>query len=185
MSDEYLNFLARKRIVDPPFDVAYLRSILIYDMETGIFNWRHRSDMPKEWNTKYAGKIAGTDDRHGYSQICINYKLYRAHRLAWIWVTGDWPTQDIDHIDMNGFNNSFGNLRHATRSQNNCNTTKRTTNTSGFKGVTFDKNENKWVAQISINKKHKMLGRFATRELAHAAYCVASTKLHGEFGRHS
>lgn len=89
----------------------------------------------------------------------------------------------VDHIDGNGLNNRRGNLRFATPSQNSCNMRITTKNTSGYKGVFWVKDKGKWAAQIVLNYKAKHLGYFDTPEEAHKAYCEASERLHGEFGR--
>ena len=90
-----------------------------------------------------------------------------------------------DHIDSDGLNNRRVNLRLATRAQNNRNKRIQSRNTSGFKGVTWHKDRGKWRADIMLNGGAKFLGHFNDPELAHLAYCEASTKLHGEFARFS
>jgi hypothetical protein len=90
----------------------------------------------------------------------------------------------VDHRDGDGLNNRRSNLRVATRAQNNRNQRLVVRNSSGFKGVSWDKHERKWQAQIRMNNKTHNLGRYRTPEDAHAAYCEASTRLHGEFARH-
>lgn len=93
------------------------------------------------------------------------------------------PTEDVDHTNMNPLDNRRENLRLATRSQNLANTKTRSNNTSGFKGVYFDKTKQKWRAIITVNKEIKRLGRFDTPEEAHAAYCEAAKHYYGEFAR--
>jgi len=90
---------------------------------------------------------------------------------------------EVDHIDGDGLNNRKSNLRIATREQNRRNVALRPDNTSGYKGVTFDKETGKWRAVIRVDGKQKKLGRFATPDQAHDAYAKASRTLHGEFGR--
>ena len=90
---------------------------------------------------------------------------------------------DVDHVDCDGLNNKRENLRVATRTQNLQNQRLKNENTSGYKGVSWDKKRKKWRAQIRINKKSKCLGRHRTAKEAHAAYCAASKKFHAEFGR--
>lgn len=87
-----------------------------------------------------------------------------------------------DHVDGNGLNNQRSNIRISTHQQNMHNMKKRSDNTSGFKGVTFDKRRNKWRAQIQVNNKPIHLGYFDTAESGHSAYQEASEKYHGEFG---
>lgn len=90
---------------------------------------------------------------------------------------------EVDHRDGNGLNNRRGNLRLATRSQNNQNRNTGVNNTSGYKGVTWHKAKGKWNARIKINGKRRNLGYFSNPESAAAAYAAASSELHGEFGR--
>jgi hypothetical protein len=98
-------------------------------------------------------------------------------------IMGDPAGFDIDHRDGDGLNNRRSNLRIATRAQNLHNQRIVRRNTSGFKGVSWNKRDHKWQARIYVNNKQFSLGYHATPELAHAAYCEASARLHGEFGR--
>lgn len=96
-------------------------------------------------------------------------------------MTGEWA-DIIDHIDMDVSNNVWENLRACSRSQNQWNSRSRI-GSSRYKGVSFETRGGKWVAQICVHRKRHKLGYFATPEDAHAAYCEASARLHGEFGR--
>jgi hypothetical protein len=89
----------------------------------------------------------------------------------------------VDHINGNTFDNRKENLRICTQSQNNCNVPVRKNNKTGLKGVTKWFNTSKYTAMIQINRKRMVLGIFNTPEEAYAAYCEASKKYHGEFGR--
>jgi hypothetical protein len=89
----------------------------------------------------------------------------------------------VDHIDRNGLNNRRSNLRECTFSQNGYNSSIPRTNTSGFKGVSWDVQVKKWQANIRVSGVKKNLGRFSTAEEAYAAYCAAAFKFHGEFAR--
>ena len=127
------------------------------------------------------GDIAGCVS-DGYIQIQINKKLYKAHRLIWMFHNGDIETGlDVDHINRIKSDNRIENLRLATVSQNQSNVTKYKNNTSGYKGVSWDKRRKKWRAQINHNNKKIHIGYFDTPELAHAAYIAAAAKLQGEF----
>ena len=162
----------------------HLRSILHYDPETGVFTWRERADRPAWWNTRHAGQRAGGlqwGKHTAYVLIRINGRNYKAHRLAWLYMTGEWPSGDIDHEDGDGLHNWFINLRDATRAQNSGNTRRRSHNTSGFKGVT--RKGRRWAAQIMIDGRKCYLGTFDTPELAHAAYVEAARAHFGEFAR--
>jgi hypothetical protein len=161
----------------------YVRSILDYDPETGVFTWRERSNMRKEWNTRYAGKIAGSVNSDGYWQIVIDDNTYKGQRLAWLYMTGEWPKRHTDHIDGIRLNNSFSNLREATPSENLRNRGRPSNNTSGHKGVTWERSTGKWKARIKTHGKVVLLGRFVRIEDAAAAYANAARELHGEFAR--
>jgi hypothetical protein len=173
----------------------YLKSILDYNPDTGIFVWRERlvehfknGKQTKEhncnaWNAKNAGKQTGSQNKNGYLLIWVNYKVYPAHILAYIYMTGKQPDKKIDHKNGNKKDNRWINLRLATDFQNAANSKISKANTSGYKGVTFNKQKNKYAAQIKINYKTIYLGYYKTPEEAHAAYCAAATKYHGEFAR--
>lgn len=155
-----------------------LRQVLHYDPATGIFTWRVRTS-----SRAAAGSRAGFSRKDGYRLIGIDGEIYLEHRLAWLYVKGEWPEKDIDHEDVDPSNNRFGNLRPATHSQNHCNKKTPANNTSGFKGVSWNKKDRVWQALIKLRGKSHYLGGFGDPAEAHAAYCAASAKLHGEFGR--
>lgn len=161
----------------------YLKSILNYDHDTGVFKWKHRSDIPKEINARFSSMMTGEKLDHGYRRIVINSKKYYAHRLAWLYVNGYFPKITIDHIDGDKSNNKISNLREATYSQNQCNLGTAKNNRSGLKGVTYDKRQNNWFARIKINKKQIYLGSYGCPTAAHFAYCRAAKQYHGEYMR--
>ncbi|WP_404995825.1 HNH endonuclease [Burkholderia cepacia] len=101
--------------------------------------------------------------------------------MAWVLYYGVWPDRLIDHKNGNGLDNSISNLRVATSAQNSHNTTKRINNTTGFKGVTYKRNDNAYVAQIRAPGYRKYLGFYKTPEEAYEVYCLAAAMLHGEF----
>lgn len=160
----------------------YVRSILDYNPETGEFRWKKRIDMTPQWNGRYAGKIAGCLSG-GYVDIGINNILYKAHRLAWLLMTGEWPVADIDHKDLDGSNNRWLNIRSATRSQNNFNKIAQSNSKSGIKGVHFSKNRGKWLVQICVRRRRINIGYFKDIKDAENAYAAASIKFHGDFSR--
>lgn len=164
-----------------PLTQEYIKNILGYNPETGEFRWKWRHDVPPEVNTRWAGKEAGGIEL-GYRIIGINYIDYRAHILAWCYMTGEWPTNDIDHRDLNRANNIFTNLRKATRSQNIFNSPKKSNNTSGYKGIDFHKGKY-WRTRIQVNGKVTTLGYFLNIEDAAKARANALEKYHGEFAR--
>lgn len=170
----------------PKLTQEYLKSILNYDPETGVFTWKERSDVPKGWNTRYAGKEAGYKRKYkntSYIYIKIKGNHHAAHGLAWLYMTGDFAELglEIDHIDCNPENNSFENLRLATRTQNQANSRVYKTNKLGIKGVR--RKGNRYIAQIMISGRRIHLGSFNTPQEASVAYAKAAEKHFGEFAR--
>jgi hypothetical protein len=159
--------------------------LLDYSPKLGLFFWRRREPLrqyDKTWNTRYAGMPAGTPTvPKGYIQIMADGRLHLAHRLAFLWMTGAWPKQEVDHRDGDRANNRWKNLRVATSSQNRMNSVRRSDNASGYKGVSFDKRRDYWVADIMANGMTFHLGSFPTPEAAAAAYAEAAARLHGKF----
>lgn len=153
---------------------------LSYDRETGNFTW-----VVPTGDRVRKGYRAGFDNGAGYVFIRIMGKIYPAHRLAWLYCYGDMPPKGIlvDHIDRNKGNNRIDNLRLATSSQNLMNQGLSKANTSGVKGVVFDKGRGKYAARIKVNQKTINLGRFETISDAKSAYEEASKKYHGDYGR--
>lgn len=155
-----------------------LRELLNYESTTGIWTWIKRTS-----NRIKVGDIAGSQDPEGYWLIVVDRKHYFSHRLAWFYMTKEWPKNQIDHRDVDPSNNKWDNLREASHGPNAANAKRRRTNTSGFKGVCFCKRARKWSAQITINKDHKNLGLFDTPKEAHSAYVKAAEEYFQEFAR--
>jgi len=167
----------------PKLTQSELKSLLSYSPTSGEFVWLHRPNAPRHWNSRYAGKIAGFDWPIGniiYRSIRIHDYPFLGHRLAWLYMTGEWPLA-IDHKDGNGLNNSWTNLRIATKAQNAANTGAQKNNKTGFKGVSPHKG--RYRATISIAGKQQCLGYFSTAEEAHKAYCTAAKERDGDFLR--
>lgn len=143
----------------------YLREILTYYPESGLFFWR------KSTSTKIkAGQRAGGIDQNGYVRIRINRRKYQAHRLAWLYVHGVLPPKDTDHINRVRNDNRIGNLRPATRSENKRNSGGAYANSkSGLKGVT-QRAKGKWRAQYWDGERNVTIGQFETAEAAARAY---------------
>lgn len=163
-----------------------VRSLLNYDADQGLFTWRPRpvlGQSDKTWNTRFAGKVAGAIRPDGYRIIGVFGTRYHAHRLAWLYSTGAWPKASIDHINGVSGDDRIINLREATHSQNLSNTHARSDSSSGIKGVHFDSDRKKWVAQICCRGKRRHLGRFSTSGAAKAAYTAAAVRLFGEFAK--
>lgn len=163
---------------------ARLRDVLSYDPNTGVFCWLPRPEKAssdKSWNTRFAGKKAGAIVGR-YIEIRIDGRRYLAHRLAWFYMTGEWPVE-IDHRDCNGFNNKWRNIRCASRGQNEANKRLSTRNTTGAKGVYRRADCNRFLAQVWVGGRTISLGLFSTFEDAVAARQAAAKRLHGEFAR--
>lgn len=148
-----------------------LRAALDYDPSTGILTWT---------SGRRDGEVAGTLHPSGYRQLSFENKTYLAHRIIWRMVTGRVP-HEIDHVNLVKGDNRWSNLREATTAQNGANKRAMSNNRCGLKGVYF--NNNAWAAEIQVHGVRHYLGRFATSELAAAAYSAASLRLCGEFGR--
>ena len=151
---------------------SYLKERLHYDPETGIFTWAVGCKGNR------AGDAAGSLKPSGYRQIMIDGRLYRAHRLAWLYVYGKWPADLIDHINGLRDDNRIVNLREATAAENQQNRTANANNASGFMGVYWHKRDCKWRSHIKIEGRVKHLGCFDTPETASAAYLDAKAELH-------
>jgi len=160
-----------------PLTAERLRELLSYDPDTGLFHWRRQKGRASAGDK--AGRFSFT---HGYIDIGIDGCLYRAHRLAWLYIYGKWPTE-MDHINGVRNDNRLVNLRQCTVSENRSNRGASPRNTSGFKGVSKRANDGKWIAQIKKNGKVTWLGSFDDPAEAHAAYCKAAKVIHGEFAR--
>ena len=158
-----------------------LKEIVSYDESTGIFTWKERK-CPTEFNTKFANKKAGcVCPVYGYVKIQIKGNQYKAHRLAWLYVYGEFVKM-IDHKDNIRHHNWIDNLRNCTYSQNQQNKIKcEKRNKSKLLGVTFLKRDNRYKAQIGLNKKTIYLGSFETSIEAHNIYIEAKRQIH-EFG---
>lgn len=153
------------------------RELLIYDPETGAFRWRTSRRKAS------AGAIAGSTDVDGYWQIKIDRRNYRGHRVAWLIMTGAWPPDQVDHENLIPGDNRWANLRLATRSQNQANRGRPRNNTSGAKGVRWNRRAGKWQARIHVRCRERHLGVFDDIKAAAAAYRKAAAEAHGEFAR--
>jgi hypothetical protein len=144
-----------------------LKRMLHYEPETGIFSWKVKPNNSNiEIGREAGGIVYLGDSRKPYRVIGLNMNIYKAHRLAFLYMTGKFPKLDIDHIDGNGINNKWNNLREVTRSQNCRNIKLASNNTSGFIGVRWNEENKKWRALIGIDRKSKHLGYFDNLEEA-------------------
>lgn len=149
-----------------------LKRLLHYEPATGQFTWRVRLS-----NRATVGKVAGSKDKLGYVQIGIAGVDYKAHRLAWLYMTGELPSMDIDHINGVTGDNQWSNLRHVTHAVNGQNTkSARVNNKSGFLGVVpYGK---RFRAQITLDGWPQHLGYFDDPASAHQAYVSAKRQIH-------
>jgi hypothetical protein len=154
-----------------------LRALLSYDPDTGLFQW-----IAPTSNRVCKGAIAGVKDKStGYVRIRLDDTLYHAHRLAWLYMTGEWPTDQIDHISRVKTDNRWSNLRQATQAENKRNLPVMRSNTSGVPGVTWFKRDQCWRAQIHYQGRGIALGYFSNFDDAVAARKAAEARYFGEF----
>lgn len=168
-----------------------LRQLLRYEPETGKLFW---SPRPIEmfatkraygaWHSNFCDKEAfAAPHSKGYRFGTLLGRCFLAHRVIWAMYYGEWPKEEIDHINCNKEDNRISNLRSASRLQNMRNVRVKSSNRCGFKGVTFHAETGKWRARINQSRTSISLGLFDTPEAAHSAYCLAAEKQNGEFAR--
>ena len=133
----------------------YLLSVLEYHEDTGHFTWKKKTASSVK-----IGEIAGGINSNGYWRISLLNRKWMAHRLAFLYVNGEFPNHEIDHLNHRPDDNRWCNLREVTHQENSKNQKLRTTNKSGFTGVLFDKN--RWRAEITVSGKNKFLGYYNT-----------------------
>lgn len=155
-----------------------LKTLLLYDQETGVFTNRiTRSNA-------VVGEIAGyLHAPSGYWHIMLDYRKYKAHRLVWLYRHGHWPRFQLDHINGNRGDNRLVNLRECTGSQNGMNAKLKTNNTSGYKGVYWDKANERWRPFVAVDGKNRFLGRFKCLQEAVIIREAAAREFYGEFVR--
>ena len=160
-----------------------LKLALHYDPETGVFvrlaAWKQRPSR-RDLFGKLAGAIMHQNRPDKYIAIRVFGRSYFAHRLAWLYMTGEWPRDLLDHINGVGTDNRFVNLRAATVQENSRNTRPRQS-AIGLKGVR--PNGPGFSARIGVNGQRLCLGTFKTADEAHAAYCAAAQRFFGEYRR--
>jgi hypothetical protein len=162
-----------------------LRNLVRYSPVVGVFEkliGQGTKRSPKRWIL-----LGCSNSDTGYIYLSIMGKRYPAHRLAWLYVHGEFPEADIDHIDGDKTNNAISNLRKATRAQNSANSQTGQRNTSGIKGVSWSKTAKKWVARIVMNGQVALNAYFDDVEEARQAVEGKRLELQGEFannGKH-
>ena len=151
---------------------AKLCALLHYDPETGRFTWKAKTSI-----RSVIGAEAGALQKRGYRSIGLCGHRYFAHRLAWLYVHGEWPKGEIDHINGLHADNRIANLRDVPPQLNKQNIRKcNRDNKSGFLGVSA--NGKRWAAQLDRNGRKVYIGTFDTPEEAHRAYVAAKRRLH-------
>lgn len=154
-------------------DANRLKSVLAYDPASGAFTWKVSQGK------RAAGSSAGNLHRYGYTRIHIDGREYKAHRLAWLYMHGDWPVGVIDHINGDRNDNRIANLRdvdHRINSENRKGA--RAGKAIPLMGVKKQTLSPTFTASIKVNGKVLALGGFKTPEEAHAAYMTAKAKHH-------
>jgi hypothetical protein len=151
-----------------------LRKLITYNPRTGVFRWKMSGGRAKN------GKRAGGSDRRRIYQIRIDGRLYRATRLAWLYVTGEWPKHGVSCINRDRSDIRWANLRETTQSQRQASIAPE--NRLGVKGIWITKG-GKFVAAIRIAGQKKYLGSFDTIQEAGGAYAKAAKNAFGIFAR--
>lgn len=152
---------------------ADLKKLLAYDAETGVFTWI----VKPSWGVNVGGRAGYTADS-GYRSIAIDGTAYKEHRLAWLYVTGEIPEFDIDHINGARDDNRFLNLRLASRLENMQNVSVSKANSTGFVGTCFITAKQKWAAYITVTRRRIHLGHFDSLDDAVNARRAAKQKYH-------
>lgn len=175
---------------------AQVSAVLKYDSETGRLFWKERplslfNDRKGKaranwlrWNKVYAGKEAFTAlTTQGYKHGGIFWKLYRAHRIAWLLHYGEWPSGDIDHLNGDPADNRITNLNDGSTTDNMLNQRRYKNNKSGMGGVAWHSRDKKWAVYANIGGKRRSLGYFLHKDDAIAARRKANNEM-GFSGRH-
>ena len=157
-----------------PLNAERVRELLNYDPETGVFTWR-----VQRGGIASPGSIAGGITENGRRLIGVDGINYFANRIAWLYMTGEWPKGEVDHWDTDPSNDRWSNLRDVSRQVNQQNARKaRADNKTGFLGVSIGRRGVGFLARIFVNGKTECLGTYKTAEEAHAVYVEAKRRLH-------
>ena len=153
-----------------------LRELLHYDPETGVFT--RIAKASSNANRRPLGPVAGNPSSNLYLRVGVDGTRYLYHRLAWLYMTGEWPAADVDHINRDRQDNRWANLRAATRSENMQNLGLDKRSKSGVKGVSWNAHTQKWHARFKADKRMIHLGFFRTIEEAAKVYAENVGKFH-------
>jgi len=152
-----------------------LKGLLRYDPDTGLFSWaKGRSGCKK-------GQVVGYTNGRGWLRVKLDGKHYKLHRLAFLYMEGEFPSEEVDHANGVKNDNRWCNLRKATRSQNMANRKSGGNSVTGYRGVL--PSGGRFWAQITKDGKRVHLGMYDSPEKAYKAYCKAAKELYGEFAR--
>lgn len=165
--------LTKGLTLKPELTAARLRELLHYDPETGVFTWIAERSGGAE-----PGQRAGAAHTSGYRKVCIDGRHYLEHRLVWLYVHGEFPPHQLDHIDGSRHNNALLNLRPATNEENCQNRALRSDSSTRLPGVGWHKKSGKFQARIGVGKQRKHLGLFDLPDEAYGAYLEAKARLH-------
>lgn len=156
----------------------YLKKILQYEEETGLFYWKKRLSIRVT-----VGAVAGHISKvSGYVELRIHGKMYRGHELAWFYKTGEF-SKFVDHRNNIRHDNSWTNLRLGTQAENNRNKSMHSNNTSGYKGVSWSSRRKKFIVGITYESKYIYIGQYDSAKDAAIAYDEMAITLFGEFAR--
>jgi hypothetical protein len=163
---------------------ALVRQLFNYHAATGVLTWRVTPSR-----RMHAGDRAGTEhynkryNKQGKPEsrvICIDYQRYRETNIIWLWMTGVWPTHDVDHADVNPFNNAWSNLRLATRSENIAN---QKSQRPGKLKWAYKTKEGNYQSKVQMHGVSHFLGTYSTEQEAHDRAYVVARRLHKQFVR--
>lgn len=160
-----------------------VREFFDYNPETGILTWIKCPSNKCSNKSRFINGPAGTSDNKGYLIVKVRGKIYKQHRVVWLWMTGAWPSKHLDHKDCNPSNNRWENLREATYRENRLNV--RKCGRSGLKGASWSTAGQRWKSSIRVNGRRIHLGYFDAAQDAHLAYVEAAKEHYGEFARWS
>lgn len=164
--------MSRRATPLPLPDADYLRGLFEYDSETGILTWRGSDDPQRRPRPGVsAGSPAGSVNSHGYRQVRIDGRLYKAHRIIWKITTGEDPRDEIDHQNRDRSDNRWSNLREATRSENAINRGLPTSSPS--RGVSWNRRDQKYQARVQRGGRSRSLGYFTSPDQARLAWEAA------------
>lgn len=152
-----------------------LKELLSYDPDTGVFTRLSVPTKQKHW----LGQKAGNVNALGYERASVDGKVYRMHRLAFLYMTGSWPAGEVDHINGNKADNRWSNLRSVSTRQNLINRLIKG-KSSPYPGVSFHKKSGRWYAHVTQDSVNRHVGSFSSEREAYTAYLMEIAESHGE-----